>query len=136
MEGGWKEHLNEHNTPGDLDALLRLVEVAQHYGAKKSRLIKLLKAAADQRLALAVQLANGLGGIRGGPFSYCVTRAKVELERLQAEKQALTDIADALEKRIVRRTVEKPTGDADDGQIYFFPELRPDQPKRPRKRSE
>jgi hypothetical protein len=95
--------------------LLRLVEVAQQYGEKKSRLIDFLKAAAKQRVSLALHAHAALGQMLGDDlFSYRVTRAQVEFERLQAEEHALTAIADAAGRYRKKKTLQMP-----DGQQYF-----------------
>ena len=118
-EKGWKEYVQKNVPPADLDALLRLVDVALQYGAKKSRLSDLLRAAAKQKLDLASQIAAGIGGIPGAPLSYRAMRAQVEIERLQAEQGALTAVADTIVRKRVRGRAEKRGFKEIPGQQHF-----------------
>lgn len=114
VETGWNEYLEKGSVPADLDALLRLVDVAYQYGAKKSRLIEFLQAAAKHRSSLALQADTELGRMRGDFFSYRITRAQVEIERLQAEERALKNVASTAGRHRKKKTVQKP-----DGQQYI-----------------
>jgi DNA-binding PadR family transcriptional regulator len=98
VETGWEEYLKEGRAPTDLDALLRLIDVAQRYGAKRSKLVALLRCAAKRRFALASETLAASERIRPGPFAYPVTRTMVEVQRLQAEALVLGKIADVAER--------------------------------------
>ena len=136
VESGWKGLLNEDDIPSDLDALLRLVDVAQQYGAKKSRLIKFLRAAAERRISLAVRLTGAVGIKPGEPFSYRNTRVKVEIERLQAEERALTAIADSAAAQRVKRESEGSEKSSPSGVQRTFFDPMPDVLTNPSKPSE
>ncbi len=135
-ESGWKEYLQIKNSPADLDALLRVADIALQYGARKPRLSDFLRSAAKHKLDFATQLAAGVGRIPGAPFSYRAMRAQVEIERLQAEERALTAIADGLIEKRGKRTAEKPKIKGFIPGQMLFTESELGWPKSPRKHSE
>ncbi len=46
---GWREHFDEVRIASDVDSVLRLVDLAVHYGAKRNEIVVFLKRAAEQR---------------------------------------------------------------------------------------
>ncbi len=129
----WRDYFKEENNPTDLDALLRLVDVAQQYGAKKSRLVQFLKTAGKKRTRMAVKVLEGhrLGGDR---FSYTSTRPQVEIRRLQAEEEALTAIAETAEQHRKQTPARKrwlkglPPGQASISDLLRTQPKSPDKP--------
>lgn len=94
---GWKEHFKDGKAPVDVDAVLRVVDMAQQYGAKKQKLIAYLRSVAKDRLSLASDLASRA---KPGPepFAYRSTKLVIEVRRLEAESEALKGIAETAER--------------------------------------
>lgn len=125
-ETGWHEYLMDVREPTDIDALLRLLDIAQAYGTNRSRLVALLRSAATQRFAMAGEVRAASKRIRAEPFSYRLTRSKVEVQRWRAEAQALKDLAKAAEHNApqARKKHQLPPGQ------LSVTDLIPGQPKR------
>jgi DNA-binding PadR family transcriptional regulator len=79
--------------PGDLDAVLRLADLAQHYGAKVADIASLFERAAKDREALAKQVSVGRGKSGVVPLLYVATRNDWDACRLAAENRFLTRLA-------------------------------------------
>ncbi len=92
----WKEHLDASRLPTDLDGVLRLAEMARHYGVNSGKVADLLKQASERRKLLAKQAA-ATAGRTGQPISYQDMRSKCEAARLRAEADALIQLAAGVE---------------------------------------
>jgi DNA-binding PadR family transcriptional regulator len=89
---GWIP-LMEGQPPGDLEAVLRLVDVAQHNGAKQAQIIAVLEAAASSRRVPRSLAKPGEGR---GSLSLTATRASWDATRLKAEAQFLRNLAKSI----------------------------------------
>lgn len=93
---GWKIHFNEGNAGSDLDSLLRIVDMAAHYGADKKQLKSFLKLAADARALMAdkADLAQR-GAASLSKAAYLRMRVACDAVRLRAECDALLSLSSA-----------------------------------------
>jgi DNA-binding MarR family transcriptional regulator len=91
---GWKVHFNEGSAGVDLDSLLRIVDMAAHYGAEKKQLKSFLKQAADARGLMADRADLAQRGAKSlNKAAYLRTRATCEAVRLRAEADALRSLS-------------------------------------------
>ena len=99
-ETAWWPYINqEFDLPGDLDSVLRLTDMAVHYGADKRKISSFLKLAAKQRRALAAQaeLKISQAGKRDPQqLSYSAMRLRCDASRLRAEAETLVAIAESI----------------------------------------
>lgn len=94
----WRSWLPPQTTPSDLDALLRLADIATHYGYPEGKLSKLFSHLAEIRQQLAKAARDGTLGLRGNSaLTYKGLRSSCDAERLRAEAKALRAIAKRLE---------------------------------------
>lgn len=103
---GWKAHLQtDSGPPADLDAVLRLVDMALHYGAKPSMLAELVKEAAVARGQMAKRCSLELpGSAAKEAYGYRNLRAKLDAGRYKAESEALSRLATELGRKRSGRT--------------------------------
>jgi DNA-binding PadR family transcriptional regulator len=86
--GGWLRLLKDH-PPSDFDAVLRLVDMAQHYLAKPADVVTFLEAeASDRRSAARSGLSAPSGSLR-----VVATREAWDVARLRAEAKFLEGLA-------------------------------------------
>lgn len=93
---GWKPYLEKGELPNDLDSVLRVADMAAHYGAEKRKIRAFLKRAAEERHTLAQQAglaAPKPSSHRVDLLSYSAMRLRCDADRLQAEATALHAIA-------------------------------------------
>ena len=92
---GWKALVEEDtNPPADLDALLRLVDMAQYYGAGPGQLVRLMKDAAVARRQMGKRCSLEFSGAKTKEaFGYRSTRAKLDALRYKAEAEGLSGLA-------------------------------------------
>ncbi len=109
---GWKAHLEaDVGPPADLDALLRLVDMAQHYGAKPVRLGALLKHASVARRQMGKRCSlELLEAAAKEPFGYRKIRARLDAARYKAESEGLNRLATDLGRKPSGRTSGKQLG--------------------------
>ena len=88
---GWREYFQSGRLPSDLDGLLRLSDIASHYGASPAEVARLLKAASGRRATLARRAAAAPEADNG--LVYLSMRARCEAGRLKAEADVLGQIA-------------------------------------------
>jgi DNA-binding PadR family transcriptional regulator len=103
---GWKAYLGaDANPPADLDALLRLVDMAQHYGAQTGQLVALMKDAAVARRLMAKRCSLEFSGTKAKEtLCYRNIRAKLDALRFKAEAEGLSSLAENLgHKRLSRK---------------------------------
>jgi DNA-binding PadR family transcriptional regulator len=84
---GWKMHLKASNHP-DFDAVLRVVDMAQHYLAKPIDIGAFLEAAASVRRSQARPRVSGPGDTHDS-FGLVTTRESWDVVRLRAEAKFL-----------------------------------------------
>ena len=94
---GWRELLHANRISGDLDEILRVVEMAGHYGAAAKEIADFIQLAADQRNALAMQSAAVVTK-PSMPMSYGKMRSRCHAARLQAEAKVLARLATEIAK--------------------------------------
>jgi DNA-binding PadR family transcriptional regulator len=101
--GGWIQLLKDQ-PPSDFDAVLRLVDIAQHYQAKDADVVAFLTAASSERRSptksgrTRLKAADSLG--------IMVTREAWDTSRLQAEAKFLAELAKSVARdapRIAKR---------------------------------
>ena len=93
---GWREHFDKIRIASDLDSVLRLVDLAVHYRAKRDEIGVFLKRAAEQRFSRARQ-AETVNSFGQGALSYQQTRWQCESARLEAEATVLSRLATELQ---------------------------------------
>jgi DNA-binding PadR family transcriptional regulator len=88
---GWREYLHAGRLPSDLDSILRLSDMAAHYGASAAEVARFLKTASERtatisrRVAAVPEPGNGL--------MYLSMRSRCEAARLKAESDVLGQMA-------------------------------------------
>jgi DNA-binding PadR family transcriptional regulator len=93
----WRQWLNPKYALSDLDALLRLVDLAVHYGHPKSRVSELLVRATEQRhMDARIALATSARLKEQSLISYPALRAWCDHERLEAEAKVLVEMNERL----------------------------------------
>jgi DNA-binding PadR family transcriptional regulator len=91
---GWKAHFHEASAGIDLDSLLRIVDVAFHYGSDKKKVKSFLKHAAEARELMAEKASLAERGFAShDKASYMKMRAGCDATRLHAEADALLRLA-------------------------------------------
>jgi DNA-binding PadR family transcriptional regulator len=90
-KNGWRNYLYASSIPNDLDAVLRLAEMATYYGASSKEVIQLLKRASEDRTSLS-RLAAATRST-GQTLSYQRMRTICDESRWRGEAQALTRLA-------------------------------------------
>jgi DNA-binding PadR family transcriptional regulator len=100
---GWIPLL-KHRPPTDLDAVLRLADLANHYGTKVVDIASLLQRAAKDRVVMSKQASAAK--VKDGVASllYVSTKNDWDASRLTAEAKFLT----ALAKSLTREDAGKP----------------------------
>jgi DNA-binding PadR family transcriptional regulator len=88
---GWREHFQYSRIPSDIDGLLRLADMATHYGNNAEDVAKLLKSASLRRSGLGWQAAAAPEESSIG--IYPRMRARCEGARLLAEAKILAELA-------------------------------------------
>jgi DNA-binding PadR family transcriptional regulator len=89
---GWQEHLHGRHIPSDLDAILRLADMAIHYGANPREVADFLKLASDERKAFGQRAAAHVVETTR-VVSYQQMRSRCEAARLRAEAVVLSDLS-------------------------------------------
>jgi DNA-binding PadR family transcriptional regulator len=88
---GWKSHLKTPNHP-DIDAVLRVADVAQHYSAKDDQITAFLEAAASER-RLAARSGTSVSEKIRNSLELARTRGAWNVSRLRAEARFLEGLA-------------------------------------------
>lgn len=89
--GGWI-HLLKAQPPSDFDAVLRLVDIAQHWKAKSTDIAVFLEAAASSRR----RPARSRAAATGRSLDHMTTRGAWDVARLEAEVRFLAGLAKSL----------------------------------------
>ena len=100
--GGWISLLNGQ-PPSDFDAILRLVDVAQHYQAKNADVVAFLGVASSERRSSARSGRNGFRETRP-LLGIMATRQSWNVSRLKAEAKFLAELANSLRQKAPRTT--------------------------------
>ena len=79
--------------PPDLDAALRLADLASHHSAKVADIALLFETAAKDRAALSKQASAGKAKHAAASLLYVATRNSWESDRLAAEARFLASLA-------------------------------------------
>ncbi len=96
---GWQTYLDSGRGPTDLDALLRIVDLALHYKAARTQIVRLLKNAGIQRHRQAQKLS--IEALDPGAV-YVRLRVRCDADRLWAEGTALLTVAKELGSKLPR----------------------------------
>jgi DNA-binding PadR family transcriptional regulator len=96
---GWKTHLEAPTPPSDLDALLRLVEMAKYNGAVAVPLAELVKRAAKSRANMAERCSLEAASLDAAPVSYRAAKANLDSLRYHAEADGLMALASEIGKQ-------------------------------------
>jgi DNA-binding PadR family transcriptional regulator len=101
VRAGWRAHIETGDgLPADLDALLRLVDMAKHYGAKPGQLASLVKDAAVTRRQMSKRCSLELPRPDAKEaFGYRNIRAKLDAARYKAEAEGLSRLASDLDRK-------------------------------------
>ena len=95
--GGWKRCLSpEAELPGDIDSILRVVDMAVHHEASQSAIQVFLQRASDRRRDLAEQVELKIAQSAGRPavrLAYPALRLHYDANRLRAEAETLKALA-------------------------------------------
>jgi DNA-binding PadR family transcriptional regulator len=85
LRSGWKRALQRPQADYDVDSVLRLVDLALHYGGDKNQVRKLLQSAADHRILQARKTELEVQGFQTnqGPVPYPQMRLLTEAARLR-----------------------------------------------------
>ena len=87
----WREYSQPGRLPSDLDSVLRLSDMAAHYGAGAAEVARFLKTASDRRAILARRVAASPEEDDG--LVYVPMRSRCESARLKAEAAVLGEMA-------------------------------------------
>ncbi len=87
----WREYLQPGRLPSDLDSVLRVSDMAAHYGAGGAEVARFLKTASE-RTAILARRAAAVPEAGNGPM-YVSMRSRCEATRLKAESDVLGQIA-------------------------------------------
>ena len=90
---GWRPYFKELRVPADLDSVLRLVDLAMQHKLKQAQITEFLKQAARDRSDLAREAGARMATRQQNPLSYAATRSIWDWTRLEAEAQAMSDLA-------------------------------------------
>lgn len=101
----WQEHLRRRQIPSNLDGILRLADMAIHYGASSGEVADLLKRASDDRRSLARQAAAMI--TKAQTVSYQEMRIKCSATGLKAEAEALATLATQIAKQRSHQNAKK-----------------------------
>jgi DNA-binding PadR family transcriptional regulator len=101
---GWKSLLKETNN-GDLDHLLRVADLANHYGVPTEEIREFLDCAADRKAANAALVVKQRDET-ANRFSYLGSKHAFEVDRLVAESNFLRSCA----LQFSRKATHKPKG--------------------------
>jgi DNA-binding PadR family transcriptional regulator len=112
IEKSWKAHLKEVDPLKDLDSVLRIAEIALHYGAKCQEIGKFLKKVSSERIYLRdkATFAAFFGVRPENATSYARLKAHVDAARFEAECQALRKIAKLVDRPPKRSRWRIPKG--------------------------
>jgi len=103
---GWRTQLD--TLDGDIEAVLRLVDMASHYGAKPSEISKLLVTAASRRPRVAWS-SSPTRDAQTDTSAIAAAQARWELAKSQAETRFLLKLANAaLADKSTRSTKSTP----------------------------
>lgn len=96
---GWRDQFLSSQVPHELDGVLRLADMAMHYGARTDEIVQFLTAASEQRKSLARRAAAAVVA-RTSIIAYQESRSRCEAARLKAEAGVLAELAsEILESR-------------------------------------
>ena len=109
-KNGWRDYLHASSIPNDLDAVLRLAEMATYYGASSKEVIELLKRASVDRASLSKRAAATRSS--GRALTYQQMRSICDEARWRCEAQALTRLAAILVKPPARKKRKFAAGSA------------------------
>jgi len=90
---GWKSYISAPHPPNDVDAILRLVDIAMHYSATQADVTHFLQRAAEAKAALATQTGAKLFPPAQNPLSYEAARTLCDYTRIGAEAATLKSLA-------------------------------------------
>lgn len=91
---GWRAHLEASAPPADLDALLRLVDMASYYGSAATAVAELVKRAASSRATMAEKSSLEAAELKSLlPLSYRAAKARLDYLRYGAESDGLDTLA-------------------------------------------
>jgi DNA-binding MarR family transcriptional regulator len=93
---GWKAYFAEPVPPNDTDSLLRVFDMAMHYGAGDDQLKQYLERASSSRSQLAQTLRLPSQAQLSGNFHYTGLRAKIEAGRVLSEVETLTELSSVI----------------------------------------
>ncbi len=97
---GWREYFESGRLPSDLGAVLRLCDIALHYGATHARVSAFLENAAQRRATLARGAAATPD--EDNKLIYLPLRSRCEVARLNAEAEALGELASEMAGKRLR----------------------------------
>lgn len=96
---GWKSWLARDNGVTDLDSVLRIVDMALHYGKDPGRVKRFLKSAGHAKLLVARQHEVANRTSQGSPKpTYVSMRNRCDENRLRTEADALFRIASEIKR--------------------------------------
>jgi DNA-binding PadR family transcriptional regulator len=95
-QSGWKTHLKTPNQM-DLDAVLKVADMAQHYRAKAADIVEFLAAVISERTVPARSRLSKLDGTRSS-LGHMNTLEAWNLARLKAEVKFLADYRNRLRR--------------------------------------
>lgn len=98
---GWKQHIVGSKTSGDLDSILRLVDMAKHYGGANRELATFLEKVTSQRQRAAEQAELAVSQ-RNGMNDYVTLRLRCDAGRFAAEATALAQVSAELKKKTAK----------------------------------
>ncbi len=99
VRNSWQQLLNDQ-TITDLDSILRIADMASHYGGDPQRIKSYLRRAGEQRIRMAEQakLKSEMTPIRPKRLRYSRMRAQCDEQRLKAEGNALMLIGNSFRR--------------------------------------
>jgi DNA-binding PadR family transcriptional regulator len=90
---GWRPYFKDLRVPPDIDAVLRLVDLATQYKMKQAQITAFLERAARNRSDLARQAGARMVTRQQNPLTYAATRSTCDYARLEAEAKAMSELA-------------------------------------------
>jgi DNA-binding PadR family transcriptional regulator len=101
-QNGWKTHLKTP-TQMDLDAVLKVTDMAQHYRAKAADIVEFLAAVISERKVPARSRLSNLDGMRSS-LGHMNTLEAWNLARLKAEVKFLAGLSESVTSTGVMRS--------------------------------
>jgi DNA-binding PadR family transcriptional regulator len=104
LDTGWKTIFEAKKPDGDIDSLLRVLEIAWRRKASFASIRSFLRRASDQRNLRSLETSfHAHGRTEKGAFDYPTLKLRLEAARLEAEAQVLFKLAKDSQARSLKQ---------------------------------